>query len=353
MKSGRSESLKICYLLETTDLSGGVRVVFDQVRALAQLGHQSCVLSRHGSHLWYPYDVPVQYVSDWDYPIDQKPDILVGTFWTTIDPALHMKATQVVHLCQGCEWNTPEYELIREQIEAVYAYPIPKITIGDWLTDQIYAKFDRNLFHVENVGQIVDVSLFQRPPFFQRVLRRFKRPPFNILIVGMFDAWVKGISIALDAVARLRYQGIPIRLIRVATSESRINEETITPVDAFYCNIPALEMVRIYQDADIFLASSRWSEGFGLPFAEALACGLPAVASAIPSYMSFDSRKDYACFVPEGDAMAMAETTRNLMADVGLRNRLTRRGPEVINKNFGAKMVGQRLEKYFKRLLNE
>ncbi|MFZ3048495.1 MAG: glycosyltransferase family 4 protein [Desulfatirhabdiaceae bacterium] len=339
--------------METTDLAGGVRVVFDQARALAQLGHHVSILARDGSHQWYPYDVPLQYVSDWNHPSDEKPDILVGTFWTTIDPALCMKAVQVVHLCQGCEWNTPEYEPIRKQIEAVYAYPVPKITIGEWLTDQIYCKFGRDLFPIENVGQIVDVRLFQGPSGFKRMLRRFKRPPFNILVVGMYDAWVKGISIALAAVAHLRNEGIPVRFIRVAATQSRRKEEMITPIDAFYCNIPAVKMASLYQEADIFLAPSRWAEGFGLPFAEALACGLPAVASAIPSYMSFDPRKDYACFVPEGDAMAMAETTRNLMADVGLRNRLTRRGPEVINKNFGAKMVGQRLENYFKRLLNE
>jgi glycosyltransferase involved in cell wall biosynthesis len=155
----------------------------------------------------------------------------------------------------------------------------------------------------------------------------------------------------LEAVARLRSEAVPVRLIRVATTDSRRAEEAVTPIDAFHLNIPAIRMASIYREADIFLASSRWAEGFGLPFAEALASGLPAVASSIPSYMSFDPKMDYACFVPEGDSAAMASAARNLILDAGLRNRLGRRGPEVIQKNFDAQKVAIRLESFFRKLL--
>jgi glycosyltransferase involved in cell wall biosynthesis len=348
-----SDTLKISYLLETTELSGGVRVVLDQARALVKLGHKVTVLARRGDHHWYPYDVPIRYLPDWTSPANETPDVLIGTFWTTIDPALRMKASRVVHLCQGCEWTMPEYAPIRSRIEAAYAYPIPKITVGEWLSNQLFDKFGRHAFLVKNAGQIVDTQMFQKPSPFRRMQRRFKGPPFNVLIVGMYGAWVKGISVALEAVARLRSDGMPVRLIRVATTESRRAEEEITPIDAFYLNVPSAEMARLYREADLFLASSRWAEGFGLPFAEALSSGLPAVASSIPSYMGFDPKVDYACFVPEGDSAAMATAARNLLSDAGLRTRLGRRGPEVIQKNFNAEKVAERLESYFRKLLND
>lgn len=56
--------LKICYLLESTNLSGGVRVVFDQTRALRERGHEVKVRALFGDHMWYPYSVDVDYVSD-------------------------------------------------------------------------------------------------------------------------------------------------------------------------------------------------------------------------------------------------------------------------------------------------
>lgn len=56
--------LKICYLLESTNLSGGVRVVFDQTRVLRERGHEVKVRALFGDHMWYPYSVDVDYVSD-------------------------------------------------------------------------------------------------------------------------------------------------------------------------------------------------------------------------------------------------------------------------------------------------
>lgn len=346
--------LNICYLLETTDLHGGVRVVFDQVRALMARGHRVMVRALVGDHRWYPYPVEVAYVSEFRQPFDGcKPDVVVGTFWTTVLPALVLGAPLTVHLCQGCEWKMPEYGDRKAAIEQVYAQPIPKVTIGPWLNLLIEEKFGRQTFPVESVGQIVDTDLYQPPLISKRQFsdrqRRFSR---QILVVGMYEAWVKGIATALEAVEIVRAEGFALQVIRVSTMPlSAVEKERFHP-DVYHQCVTPVQMASLYQQADVILAPSRSAEGFGLPFVEALASGLPAVATAIPSHLSLDQRADYACFVPDGNSMAMAAGLRLLLEDENLCRFMSRRAVEVVQHRFQAAAVAARLEFSFQQWLS-
>ena len=348
------QPLNICYLLETAELHGGVRIVFDQARALAVRGHQVVVRAVDGDHRWYPYPVEVSYVADLREPfVGFKPDVVVATFWTTLPPALALEAPLTVHFCQGCEWEMPEYEDRKKAIEQVYARPIPKITVGSWLNERLEEHFGSGAFPLESVGQIVDTDLYLPRPLVSRINETGKlRTPCSILVVGIFEAWVKGIATALEAVEMLRASGFDLKVIRVSTLPLSTEErERFQPEVYHHCLTP-VQMVEVYQQADIILAPSRSAEGFGLPFAEALASGLPAVATAIPSHLSFDREADYACFVPEGDSMAMAAGLRQLLEDENRCLALSRRAVEVVQTRFQPDAVACRLEACFQRWLN-
>ena len=346
--------MRICYLLESTELSGGVRVVFDQARALVRQGHQVSVRALRGKHNWYPYPVQVEYVSSLDQPFPRyaKPDVVVGTFWTTIAPAIKIMAPLTVHLCQGYEGAIQEYSHIVGAIETAYLTPIPKITIGEWLSDQLKAYFGSQAFPIFCIGQIVDTGLFHPSPYIWRRLWPFYRSPFRILIVGLYESSCKGIVNALKAVAIMRRQGESVYLIRVSTGKLSKEETSITEIDEYHTMISPEAMASLYRRVHLLLAPSRKAEGFGLPFAEALASGLPVVATMIPSHLSFSKEKDYACFVPEADPEAMAQAGCQVLHDRALRHRLQRRGPSVVRHSFRAEDVARRLEAVFTRLIS-
>lgn len=346
--------MKICYLLESTELSGGVRIVFDQARALQMKGHNVVVRALSGDHNWYPHKIVIDYVSDLltDFKDKQTPDIVIATFWTTVTAAIKLKSKLTFHLCQGYEGSFMEYASLRSEIESVYRLPLAKITIGKWLSDILKNNFEKDNFTIYNIGQIVDLEIFRPLPANEKQFPQPISKQVKILIVGHFGMSVKGIPYALHAVKLLREKGIEVYLIRVSPVNLITEEISITQIDEYHTHISPLEMVKIYQKSDLFLSPSLAQEGFGLPFAEALACGIPTVATAIPSYLDFDTTHDYARFVPEKDPVAMANAALNIIKDSSLQKRLRDRGIEIINNNFRSDMVAERLETIFMGLLN-
>jgi len=81
-------------------------------------------------------------------------------------------------------------------------------------------------------------------------------------------------------------------------------------------------LVRLFQAASLFVYPSLY-EGFGLPPAEALACGVPAVAldtSSLPEVVG-----DAGLLVAPGDTAALAAALGRLVADPGLAAELAGR----------------------------
>jgi glycosyltransferase-like protein len=92
--------------------------------------------------------------------------------------------------------------------------------------------------------------------------------------------------------------------------------------------VPEAELGGWYAAADAFAFPSL-KEGFGLAPLEALAAGLPVVASDIPVFREFLADGESALLVPPGDASALAGALRSLALDTTLRSRLVAGGPPV------------------------
>lgn len=330
--------MKIVWVVESLELSGGVRVIVEHAEGLAARGHDVTIVTKDARHDWISVRVPVLEVPRVDAATLPEADVHIATWFPTVVPTVRAgRARKIFHFSQGYEVPHPHMRHRLAEIEEAYRQPVPKILISAHLLRYLEGRFP-GPFHV--LGQAIDAEAF-RPEGVEPGGAR--RPP-TVGVVGPFLAEKKGIDVALRAVARLRGAGRPVRLHRASHLPEASGESAITPIDRYDCAKPAVEMPAWYHGLDLLLHPSYDAEGFPLPPLEAMASGVPVVLTDIPSYAPIP--RDAASFVPEGDDTAMAREAARLLDDDALWRARRRRGLEVA-ATFRLGPVLDRLEAIF------
>jgi len=164
---------------------------------------------------------------------------------------------------------------------------------------------------------------------------------FTVLTIGGIEPR-KGTLTLLDAFARLRERS-PELDARLVVAGGATLFDYRHEIDRFHARTAELgagpavrvlgtltdgELVRLYRAADVFAFPST-KEGFGLAALEALASGLPVVASDFDALTTFLEDGRSALLVPVGDDEALAGALGRLGRDESLRRRLRANGLRV------------------------
>ncbi len=335
---------RITYLLESTELWGGVKVVFEQAEALKEAGHKLTILSKDSDPDWYELKLPLIKVAKFDDNTIPESDIIVGTYWTTIKEAYPTKKGILVHLCQGYEGGNKELQHLKAEIDNIYKIKIPKLTISPHLNIFIKNNFGSDTYYI---GQIIN-----REIFYPDSTKKFKTANnnFKVLIVGPFEADVKNISTSLKGIviAKKEYN-IPINLTRVSQFKLTDEEKKIINPDHYYFHVPYSSMGEIYRNSDLLISMSKEAEGFGLPPLEAMACGIPTILSKIPAHLSYDPEHNYALFC-DNNPESIAGAISKIYNDSSLKKNIISNGFRITAK-FSKESVQARLMDAFKKII--
>jgi len=108
--------------------------------------------------------------------------------------------------------------------------------------------------------------------------------------------------------------------------------------------IPDEELVILYRQAEAFVFPSE-SEGFGLPGLEAMASGLPVLASDIPVFR--EVYQDAAFYFDQKNPEDIAQKIKKFLFDENLREQTRTKGLELV-KNYSWSKMAQKTLKIYK-----
>lgn len=333
--------MKIAYLLASSMISGGGKVILQQADELARRGHAVTVVGPEDAPGWYSLRHARYERSPFASSARLRDaDVVVATFWTTIAPAAATASGALFHLCQGLESDSAFYAAQSEAIEGAYRLIPRKLVVSPHLRDLL----DRLGYpNVQDVGQAFESEEFRV------VARAEPSGPLRILLPGIFEIDLKGVREALEALRVLRDQGSAFRLVRVSPEPMSDAERDWRIVDDYHRSLPPRRMPALLADADIFLGPNHENEGFGLPTLEALAAGLPAALSDTPSHRSMAGES--AIFFPPRDVAGIRLAVARLLGEEATRRRLSAEGPARAAR-FRTADVGDRLEEAFRRAVD-
>jgi phosphatidyl-myo-inositol alpha-mannosyltransferase len=185
-----------------------------------------------------------------------------------------------------------------------------------------------------------------------RPIEKFMDGKLNILFVGRLEKR-KGFPHLLKAFPSIKAQVPQARLLVVGAYDKDDKEKFVRYARQhgirdvkFIGYAPPDELPRYYRTAHVFCAPSTGFESFGLVLLEAMAAGVPIVASDIPGYRNVVAQGREGLLVTPKDERAIADAVVKLLRDAPLRERLASCGRETAQEYSWTRIAERTLDLY-------
>lgn len=171
-----------------------------------------------------------------------------------------------------------------------------------------------------------------------------------VLFVGRLEPR-KGVDVLIRAFLRLRASSPRVRLCVVGEGPGRDRYQQMVPPsirpDALFVGaVGPAELPRYHASADVFVSPALGGESFGVVLLEAMAAGLPVVASDIPGYRTVLKDGRQGRLVPPDDAFALAEAVATLLENEKLRLAMGAEGRQTAAE-YAWPVIGRRIESVY------
>lgn len=395
-------------------VEGGAEILAgDIAAALAHLGHEVTVLtSSHGlrrpvqegniwrtlqpapqvyfdrrQSLWSQLNQPLKYYRRYHNAANAselrqvvaatRPDVLYIWEITGIGVNSLLKALPdlrvpiVFHL--GSYWllyaRSPETEQSRLRIRWLKQWLIGSIPALSWtsliaVSTTVKQKYVQAGFDPERI-EVIYNGINARFLSLPRSVSNEEKKPLQLLFVGRIRV-EKGILVILKALDLLMQEQMepncklpPLHLhIFGDGDETYINElkafsrdKHLAEMITFHGKVPQDELIYHYDSSDVILVPSLWQEPFGLVIAEAMARGLPVIASNVGGPAEILTHGINGLLVKAGDERALATAIRQLLEHPDTCKRFGQAARSTVQERFTIEENARRVEQHLQRAI--
>lgn len=315
--------------------SGGPRVVYQYANILARRRHQVTIvhprrlkyppppervtayhwarsktirlreLLSQPSLCWHPIDkrVKLLFVPSSDSRHIPDGDAIFATAWHTVASVLRCPSTkgEKCYLIQGHEvWQGSE-----DLVEATWRSPLHKVVVAKWLKELGEKLGCQNLVYIPNA---INHEI-------HRLTRPIEGRPRQIAMT-FSTVPVKGSADGIRALEIVKRRFPDLKAVFFSTSRA---QSSIPEWVEYYRNPPQDFIAnQILGSSSIFLCSSL-SEGWGLPAAEAAACGCAVVSTDNGGVREYIKHGVTGLLSPPGNPESLAENLCLLLENESLR----------------------------------
>lgn len=300
--------MKIVFPVESLELGGGARYIFQLANALIDRNHDVEIVIPHNAPLVWPLRTKIRRVSKLTPSSIPKADFILPNFYTTVLPAWQSKKGKVVRLSLCYE---PLWVKDAEYAKQTFLLDVPILSLSQWHRQIILQDTGRNS---TIIGGGVDTEIFR--PHTKLSAQTDRKTIFYILRSAGYT-W-KGSDDFWEACRRL-LNSIPNLDICVVNPEGSHGETSVP-----YRTLAAptdLEMARLYAQADLFVSTS-YLEAFPLPHLEAMACGTAVVTTDSGGTREYTQQDGNCLIVPSSDIDQLTAAMHRLLINGEERQRL-------------------------------
>ena len=230
--------------------------------------------------------------------------------------------------------NIATFHAARDSGSRVYAYT--QFILQQWW-HRIHGRIAHSQAALDLIGKYFDDDFRIIPSGIDYARFAAETPPIpnlmdnkcNIVFVGRQEQR-KGLPYLIEAFAKLKAEMPETRLIIVGPDggirpacERYIEQHNVEDV-VFTDYVAEEDLPRYYRSGDVFCAPNTGHESLGLILLEAMASGVPIVASRIPGFAAVVKDGEQGLLVPPRDSEALCAALKRMLSDAGMREAMGR-----------------------------
>lgn len=343
-------SFTIAYYLPHTNLTGGLKMLLQQMFYLKKRGHKVIAVIKGNQDQkaipdWSNFGefdeiIVPEHESVTSYL--NNVDIIVAG-WINQLTELENKKIPVFYWEQGHEWlfgdivNITQEKQIRNMLYNNYRKDVKIASVSPIVSNIIQTKYNRETIVLPN---FIDTN------FYYPSIEYTEKDVPSILIMGNPSLRFKGMDVSLKVLELVWNLGYKFKVKWV--SQIPITANMIYPLEVIIS--PSQEnLADIYRESEIFLSTS-WYEGFSMPPLEAMSSGVAVVSTLSGGVQTFATHYENSLLFEPGDIEGLATGIIYLIKNPEVRKQLSQKGrktAEVFDYTIGISFIEELLQKTY------